>query len=187
MEVREGNLISLLHMFLKQMIEDFTYEDLEYYFENSKYFSYIRKGYMLTDEDKKNFELLMSLDAEFRKYSLDSLTVEKRGLYPYVRLLSHEDEIIALNDRGFGFTDVLGLPVDMHWSEDPNRAISLIIVLLLNETFYKQLESRETSSSSKEVDGLVTIEGLVVDDLDVLEVRRKKEMKLRDLDAEAEE
>lgn len=169
-------LVFLLHMFLKQLVEDFTFEDVSNYFEDSKYFSYIRNQYSLTEEDELYFELLLHSDVPFDRLSLEVLVVEKKGLLPEVRLLNHEDELFSLKDRDLTFEEYAGLPVDLHWSASTSRGLKLITLLLLHQTFYKQLEDKSKRNRKSVDDDIAMVEVMELDDLEKLDELRQAEL-----------
>lgn len=153
-------------MFLKQLVEDFTFDDVLEFYSYNKYFSYIRKNYSLTEEDALYFELLLRSDAPCNKFSLEVLTIEKNGLLPEVRFVDHEDESTPLKDRDIKFEDYVGCPVDMNWTENDSRGLTLITLLLLHQTYYKQLDDKSLRNRDlSAIGGIEMVGTMVLDDL----------------------
>lgn len=134
-------------MFFSQLIEDYNFNDVVYVFENDKYFAYSHSKYKLTDKDKENFEILKSSPAEWREYSLEVLTLRKLGLLSRAEIVDQEDEGKGI--RQIEFADLSGYPVDMQYSSSARRGLHLIISILLEQTFYIELEREGTRRKSQ--------------------------------------
>lgn len=127
-------------MFLRQLLEDIEYDDVKYFYENDRGFTYLSGLYTFTDLDQEYFNNMKFSTGEFKKYSLDVITVKRDGLMPRVYLSDHEDELVGI--RGVSYTDLSCYSVDSEYSKDTRRKYNLICFILLENTFYRYEEER---------------------------------------------
>lgn len=148
-------------MFLKELVEDYDFEDVKFVFENDKYFLYSSERYKLTEEDEINFSKLKSSSETFKMYSLEVVSLRKSGFLSRIELIDHEDEIRGIKD--VELSELASYPVDLTYSRNNRKAIQLIISLLLERTFYSHLENKQSLKSEKSL-GAIEIEKAVIED-----------------------
>lgn len=124
-------------MFLKELAEDFTFEDLKYVYENDKFFIYCHGRYALTGKDEENFNEILNSTITYKKYSLDNVTLRKPGLLSRIEFVDQEDTEKPI--QGFTLEDLASFPVDMLYSRDARRGAHLLISLLLENSYYLDL------------------------------------------------
>lgn len=124
-------------MFLKELAEDYTFEDLQFVYERDKYFVYCQGRYKLTEKDKENFHKILNTTHTYKKYSLDNVTLRKPGVLSRVELIDQEDELKSITD--YELDELAAFPVDMLYSSDARRGVHLLISLLLENSYYLKL------------------------------------------------
>lgn len=153
-------------MFFRQMIEDYTFDDLKFVYDNDRYFAYLSEQYKLTDEDKENFNLLLNSKVEYKKVSLEVLTLRKIGLFSRVYLINEDDELRSIKD--FNLEELSAYPVDLAYSSDVRRSLQLIICLLLEFSYYNALDKKDKEKNDLRKYGGVEMEsGFEEDNRDV--------------------
>lgn len=135
-------------MFFKQLIEDYDFDDIKYVFENDKYFLYSSGKYSLSDKDEENFNILKNSEAKPKKYSLEVITMRKPGVLSRAEIIDHEDEFKNIKD--VELEELAAYPVDMTYSSNQRRGIQLIISVLLEHSFYIELDSDSGRKKSTE-------------------------------------
>lgn len=149
-------------MFLKELVEDFDYQDVEYVYENDKYFMYTKDRYDLTKEDEINFDKLKTSSEEFRRYSLEVVSLKKLGLLSRIELVDSEDD--RRDVSSFSMEELASFPVDLYYSSNEKRAIRLIISLLLEKTYYLNMDEKNKKKDTKEL-GALTIDIAEIEDI----------------------
>ena len=137
-------------MFFNELVEDYTFDDIKFVYENDKYFLYVKERYDLSDVDESNFNKLLDSvnhpDFSKKIVSLEVLTVRKSGLLSRVELSDVEGGIREF--LSLPLHEITSYPVDMYYSTDNKRALRLIISLLLEFSYYKNLDK---SSKKKNI------------------------------------
>jgi hypothetical protein len=139
-------------MYLRQLVEDYNFEDVAYFYENDKYFVYLSARYKLTDEDIENFNKLKNNSLEYNKYSLDVITLRKEGLLPMVYLRDKDDELEKI--KGKSLEELSTYAVDLDYSRNERKSFQLILILLLENSYYL----KEDHKKSSVIEGSVTLE-----------------------------
>ena len=137
-------------MFFNELVEDYTFDDIKFVYENDKYFLYVKERYDLSDVDESNFNKLLDSvnhpDFSKKIVSLEVLTVRKSGLLSRVELSVVEGGIREF--LSLPLHEITSYPVDMYYSTDNKRALRFIISLLLEFSYYKNLDK---SSKKKNI------------------------------------
>lgn len=125
-------------MFLKQLAEDFEFENLVHVFDNDKFFLYSAERYILTEEDRKNFEAIKNSELPYRINILEEISLRKLNTLSRVEIVDIEDLIRGISE--ISCEDLATYPVSSYYSKEPRKAIQLLISILLEKTFFIRLE-----------------------------------------------
>lgn len=130
-------------MFFNELVEDYTFDDIKFVYDNDKYFLYVKERYDLSDVDESNYNRLLDSvnhpDFVNKLTSLEVITVRKSGLLSHVELNDIEGGIRDF--LNLPFYEICGYPVDMYYSNDNKRALRLIISFLLEYSYYKDMDN----------------------------------------------
>lgn len=148
-------------MYLKQLIDEYDFEDMKYFFENDKYFTYLSGKYNFSDEDEKNFNKLKYNDLDYNKYSLDVLTLKKDRFLYRIYLRDKDDELEMIKNKDLEELSTYG--VDVEYTQYDRKSYLLIIGILLENSYYMNEEYKK-SSKIEESNGYMEIEKAEVEE-----------------------
>ena len=133
-------------MFYRQLIEDYSFEDIVDVYEHDNYFMYLRKNYAdsLGEAEEGVFSVIKGSVSPNLRESLEVLTLRKDGILPRIMVLDIEDEMIGVRDmRRLKLEDLAGMPVDMVVSKDVEKSLRFLVVFLLEFTYFKEMDENE--------------------------------------------
>lgn len=148
-------------MYLKQLIDEYDFDDMKYFFENDKYFTYLSGKYNFSDEDEENFNKLKYNDLDYNKYSLDVLTLKKDRFLYRIYLRDKDDELEMIKNKDLEELSTYG--VDVEYTQYDRKSYLLIIGILLENSYYMNEEYKK-SSKIEESNGYMEIEKAEVEE-----------------------